>query len=389
MAETWNIRRIGWSDLGGPGDGMHVQLHDGYAFVGHMGESGTSILDVRDPSVPRLVARIPAAPNTHAHKTQVQGDILLTNREIIPRRTGAHEAGLVIHDISDPIHPREITRWEVAGKGVHRMTWWEGPLAYVTASDAGFIDQILVILDLSDPARPREVGRWWYPGQREDEARDFDETWRVRLHHAIVRDGLAYCGWWDKGAVILDVRDPSAIAMVGQLDLGHDAARATHTLCPLPGRDVAVTTEERIAEGCVGVAPNARLVDISDPGAPRVISDLPVPEGDHCTRGGRFGPHNVHEPKPGSLIDGDTIYLTYFNGGLRVLDVSDAAHPVEIAWYVPDAPPGQVSCQLNDVTVGADGLIWVTDRLSGGLHILELTAGADAARRAARGGRAA
>jgi hypothetical protein len=128
-------------------------------------------------------------------------------------------------------------------------------------------------------------------------------------------------------------------------------------------------------------------VDISDPTTPRVISDLPIPEGDFCTRGGRFGPHNVHEPKPGSLIDGDTIYLTYFNGGLRVLDVSDAAHPAEIAWYVPDPPPGQSSCQLNDVTVSEDGLIWVTDRLNGGLHILELTAGADAARRAVRDGR--
>ncbi|MFN8521405.1 MAG: hypothetical protein U0667_18950 [Chloroflexota bacterium] len=360
MPDTWNVRRIGWSDLGGSGDGMHVQLHDGHAFVGHMGEAGTSILDVRDPSAPRFVTRIPAAPNTHAHKTQVQGDVLLTNRELMPRRSGPHEAGLVVHDISDPAHPREIARWQVAGKGVHRMTWWEGPLAYVTASDAGHLDQFLVILDLSDPAHPVEVGRWWHPGQRDDEPRDYDESWRVRLHHAIVRDGLAYCGWWDKGAVILDVRDPSSPSLVGRLDLGHDVARATHTLCPLPGRDVAVTTEERIAEGCVGVAPNARLVDISDPARPRVISELPVPQGDFCTRGGRFGPHNVHEPKPGSLIDGDTIYLTYFNGGLRVLDVSDAAHPQEIAWYVPEPPPGQASCQLNDVTVGEDGLIWVT-----------------------------
>lgn len=380
MAETWNIRRIGGSDLGGSGDGMHVQVHAGHAFVGHMGEWGTSILDVRDPSAPRFVTRIPAAPNTHAHKTQVQGDILLTNREIMPRRSGRHEAGLVIHDISEPARPREIARWEVAGKGVHRMTWWEGPLAYVTTSDAGFLDQVLVILDLSQPARPREVGRWWYPGQRDSEPRDFDETWRVRLHHAIVRDGLAYCGWWDKGAVILDVHDPSAPTIVGQLDLGHDMARATHTLCPLPGRDIAITTEERIAEGCVGVAPNARLVDIGDPSRPRVIGELPVPDGDFCTRGGRFGPHNVHEPKPGSLIDGDTLYLTYFNAGLRVYDVSDASRPVEIAWFVPRPPAGQASCQLNDVTVTEDGLIWVTDRMAGGLHVLELTPGAAAAR---------
>lgn len=380
MAESWNIRRIGGSDLGGSGDGMHIQLRDGWAFVGHMGDAGTSILDVRDPTAPRFVTRIPGAPNTHAHKTQLQGDILLTNRELMPRRSGPHEAGLAIHDVSDPARPRRIGWWPCGGKGVHRMTWWEGPIAWVTAGDDRVTDQFLVALDLSDPSQPRELGRWWYPGQAEGEPRDWDDSWRVRLHHAIVRDGLAWCGWWDKGLVVLDVREPHAPRMVGGLDLGHDVARATHTFCPLPGRDVAVTTEERITDGCTGVAPNARLVSIADPTRPTVLSTLPVPEGDWCTRGGRFGPHNVHEPKPGTLIDGDTVYLTYFNAGLRVIDVSDARHPVEIAWYVPDPPPGQVTAQLNDVLVSPDGLIWTTDRLNGGLHVLELTAGATAAR---------
>jgi hypothetical protein len=102
-----------------------------------------------------------------------------------------------------------------------------------------------------------------------------------------------------------------------------------------------------------------------------VVSTFPVPEGDFCDRGGRFGPHNVHEGRPGSLIDGSTVYLTYFNAGVRVYDVSDATAPREIAWFIPDAPPGQPAIQLNDILVAADGLIYVTDRLAGGLYILE------------------
>ena len=102
MFQTWNVRPVGHSDLGGFGDGMHVQVKDGYAFVGHMGEAGTSIVDVRDPSDPRVVARIPAAPNAHAHKVQIQGDVMLTNRELIPRHSPPHERGLAIHDVSDP-----------------------------------------------------------------------------------------------------------------------------------------------------------------------------------------------------------------------------------------------------------------------------------------------
>jgi hypothetical protein len=380
VPDHWNTRSVGWSDLGGPGDGMHVQLKDGYAFVGHMGEAGTSVLDVRDPSRPREVARVPAAANTHAHKVQVQGDVMLTNRELIPRRQPPHEAGLAIHDISDPQHPRPLGWWGCSGKGVHRMTWWQGPLAYVSATGDQATDHHLVILDLEDPAHPREVGRWWYRGQGVDEAADWDEDWRVRLHHAIVRDGLAWCSWWDKGLVVLDVSEPDHPRQVGGLELDHQTSRATHTFCPLPGRDIAVTTEERIPEGCTGVPPRARIIDIADPAHPAIISTFPEPEGDWCDRGGRFGPHNIHEPKPGGLIDGSTVYMTWFNAGLRIYDVSDPGRPTEIAAFVPDPPPGQAAIQLNDVTVGEDGLIFVTDRLAGGLHIVELTAGAAAAR---------
>jgi len=50
MAEAWNMRLVGHSDLAGAGGLMQVNIKDGYAFVGHMGERGTSIMEVRDPA---------------------------------------------------------------------------------------------------------------------------------------------------------------------------------------------------------------------------------------------------------------------------------------------------------------------------------------------------
>ncbi len=384
MPESWNVRLVGHADMDGEGDCMHVNLKHGYAFVGHMGERGTSIIDVRDPATARLVGRIPSSPNTHGHKVQIVDDVLLVNREKIPRSTGPWVAGMDIYDISQPTRPRHLAFWPCGGKGVHRMTYWETPYAYVTAGDDDYSDQFLVILDLGDPGAPREVGRWWLPGMKSGEEADWGDGWTVKLHHALVRDGLAFCSWWDKGLVVLDIADLSEPKMVAHLEFGHDASRATHTACPLPGRDVLVVAEERIADGCVGVPPNARLVDVRDPARPRITAVLPVPEGDFCQRGGRFGPHNVHEGRPGSLVDGSTVYLTYFNAGLRVYDVTDETRPVEIAWYIPDAPAGQPAIQLNDVLVADDGLIYVTDRRAGGLYILELTAGAAAIRRVPR-----
>jgi hypothetical protein len=380
MAEAWNMRLVGHTDLAGEGDLMHVNIKDGYAFVGHMGERGTSIIDVRDPRRPALVGRIPSYPNTHGHKVQIVGDVLLINREKIPRTTGPWVAGLEVWDIAMPTAPRQIGWWPCGGKGVHRMTWWHGDIAWLAAGDDEYSNLFLVVLSLADPSRPVEIGRWWYPGMRAGETADWDDDWRVQIHHPIVRGDRAYCSWWDKGLVILDVADPTAPQLVSAFEFGHDVSRATHTAFPLPGRDLLVVTEERIAAGCDGVAPNVRLLDIADETSPRVVATLPVPEGDFCARGLRFGPHNIHEMRPGTLADPNTIHLTYFSAGIRVLDVADPTNPTEIAWYVPDPPPGRETIQLNDVLVAADGLVYVTDRYAGGLYILEVEAGAEAAR---------
>src|SRR5258708_36276869 len=81
------MRLVGHNDMGGRGDCMHVNVQDGFAFVGHMGENGigTSILDVHDPQAPRLVAQLEVPPHTHSHKVQVVGEIMLVNYEQLGR----------------------------------------------------------------------------------------------------------------------------------------------------------------------------------------------------------------------------------------------------------------------------------------------------------------
>ena len=52
--EARNMRLVGHCPMDGRGDGMHINLKDGYAFFAHMGDNGigTSIVDVRDPTAP-------------------------------------------------------------------------------------------------------------------------------------------------------------------------------------------------------------------------------------------------------------------------------------------------------------------------------------------------
>ena len=389
QAAALNMRLVGQTNLNGHGDCMHVNVQDGFAYVGHMGQSrvGTSVVDVSDPRNPRVVAQLETPPGTHSHKVQVVGDVLLVNYE----RNAAFEpdapswqGGLKVFDISKPAEPREIAFLKMPGKGVHRMTYWEPPLAYMSGSDEGFIDQFLVIVDLSEPTRPCEVGRWWFPGQNTGagETPSWTPTQshggapgakRYALHHPLIRGDRAYCGYWDAGLVILDIADKRAPVLVSQLEFGADVSTATHTALPVPGRDVLVVTDEQLANDCSGMQTRVRVVDIADETNPRVLSEFPVPEGDFCTRGGRFGPHNVHEMRPGTLASSNEIYVTWFNAGLRVVDISDATKPHEVAYFVPDAPPGRSSIQFNDLLVTADGLVYVTDRFAGGMYIVERT----------------
>jgi formate hydrogenlyase subunit 3/multisubunit Na+/H+ antiporter MnhD subunit len=86
-----------------------------------------------------------------------------------------------------------------------------------------------------------------------------------------------------------------------------------------------------------------------------LIGIFPEPEGSYCNAGGRFGPHNFHENRRGSFQSDDIVFLTYFNAGLRVYDVREPRHPVEIGRFQPSPPPGQPAIQINDVFVADDG----------------------------------
>ncbi len=385
--EKLNMSVVGHIDLDGKGDGMHVEVVDGVAYLGHMGynELGTSIIDVADPTRPSLITQIPRPEGTHTHKTQVRDGILLVNHERNRFESSTPEnwsAGLAIFDVSEPFRPTQIGFYPTPGAGVHRMAWWDDDLVYVSGSDEGYVGRFLHIVDIADPENPTEAGRWWYPGQHRaggelpdwDEQPDpgpSDEGRQYLLHHALPYGDRAYAGYWDGGLVILDIADKANPKFISRLELGPES-RNTHTAQRLPGRDIVVVTDEQLTRW-IGVQRHVWIVDVSDELHPEVVSRLPVPQGARHADGVRWGPHNLHEMKPGTFVDPNLIFLTYFGGGLRVYDLSDPSTPVEVAHLVPAAPKGRDSIQFNDVFVTEDGLIYVSDRHGDGLYILEMS----------------
>ncbi|MDH4115902.1 MAG: hypothetical protein OEX04_05870 [Acidimicrobiia bacterium] len=369
-ADILGFRQIGHSDLGGFGDGMQLMRFGDALYVGHFGPSGmgTSVLDASDPTDLKLVTQWKAPAGGHNHKVQVADGLLLTNFEAF-RGGSPDRVGMAVFDLSDPFAPAEIGFWNSGGKGVHRIVYEGGQYAYLSVTPDGFSDRIWAIVDVSDPTHPVEAGRWWWPGMAPDETRDWPGDEERSVHHAMVAGDRAYLGFWDSGMVILDISDYSNIRVVSHLNW--EVGGNTHTCLPLPGRDIVVVTDEAVTNGCDDDPHMVRVVDISNETSPEVLSICPVPQGDFCDRGLRFGAHNLHENRPGSYRSAEVVFATYFNGGLRVYDLADSRSPAEIAHWVPECPPNQEACQINDVWVDTDLLVYITDRVNGGAYVLE------------------
>ncbi len=124
---------------------------------------------------------------------------------------------------------------------------------------------------------------------------------------------------------------------------------------------------------------NIWVFDNSVKSSPAVIATFPQPfEADYRSKGGHFGPHNIHENRPGTFVSSELIFATYQNAGVRAFDIRNAHAPLEVGAWVPPQPARMMDRRPNrarviqsaDVFVDAAGLIYSTD-YNAGLFILE------------------
>jgi hypothetical protein len=401
-ATSKNIRLLSFSDQGGRPDGVQVMVHKGHAFIGHMFSNGISVIDVRDPRAPKPRVFIPMPPNTRSHHIQVHGDLLLAVNapnvwamqqysqaknyssqslaDSFKDRTQSFATGLRIYDISKPDSPREISFLPIEGLGLNRIWWVGGRYAYVSVHMEGFTDHIMAAIDVSNPERPALAGRWWLPGmwRAGGEQETAPKGKRYAAHHSVVAGNMASGAWRDGGLSLHDITDPANAKLLSHVVWSPPFAGGTHTPLPLPDRNLVVVADEPTAPSCADGLAYTWIFDVRVPERPIPISTLPTPEEeDFCAKGAKFGPHNLHENRPGTMQSSNLIFATYHNAGLRVYDITDAFRPKEVAYYVPPAPEQIMDPRPNtpkvvqscDVFVDAEGHIFMTDA-NAGLHIL-------------------
>jgi hypothetical protein len=395
------ILHLSYSDQGGRPDGVQVMVNRRHVYVGHMFNDGVTILDAADPRKLKPAGFFTAGAGTRTHHLQVADDLLLLanganivsmqsydnlrgyfENNLVDSITNRKKfrAGLSIHDISRPAEMREIAFLEMPGFGINRLWWPGGRYAYVAAHFDGFIDHILCIVDLQNITRPEIVSRWALPGMNRaaGESATLPAGKRMALHHMITAGDRGYGAWRDGGFTIHDISDRARPKLLSHINWSPPFPGGTHTPLPLPGRNLAVVADEANAEKCAKGTFHTFIVDIRAPENPVPIATLPTPaERDFCGQG-VFGPHNLHENRPGSFQSEDTLFATYNNAGVRVFDIRDAFAPKEIASWVPPVPARLIDPRPNvglaaktaDVYVTTDGLLFVSD-WNGGMHVLE------------------
>jgi hypothetical protein len=391
-SDARNTRLIAHHDLDGHGDGMQVIKRGPLLYVSHLGRSpmALSILDVSDPESPKLLRQLPHEPNTHRHKVQIAGDVLIQNCEEPDDPPAGKDpppvTGMAVFDLSDPTDPRRVGFHPVSGRGVHRMWYSEPPYAHIAAYLPGVDGRGYQIVDLSVPSAPRMAGAWWVPGSRDGDPEPWLRFYPHAEHwiHGVVPHGnRAYASCTDAGFALLDISDVTAPRLLGRLNWHPPFGGFCHTSLPLPERRLVLGVCESIADDAAEDGDKRIwVIDVREERQPVVVSSFPRPRppkgapwADYAERPGRFGPHNVHENRPGSFQSETLIFSTWFNAGLRIVDASDADRPVEVGHFVPPPVPGRDAPQSNDLYVDTDGLIYMTDRYGGGLDVIEYRPG--------------
>ncbi|HEX9461195.1 MAG TPA: hypothetical protein VGB82_01225 [Alphaproteobacteria bacterium] len=394
-----NLEAIGYMDLEGR-PAFKLAIHKSgsrwYLYTATLWHPGLNIVEVTDPTKPRFVRTIEGPPNTWTLQIQIAQGRMITSQERISPGWGETPnapfgEGFLIWDLADPEDPKPLGHFKTGGAGTHRNYYDGGRYVYATGLPEGYDGHILQIVDIDDPTHPVEVSRWWREGQWIAGGEAGVPKGTLLHGGAHVRGERAYLPYSAGGFVILDIADKRKPRMVSDLPFSppFQSFIAVHTAQPLTKRELAVVNSEAIAENCNEPLGYAGIVDIADETHPRLMSLFPLPQPpagapyrNFCEKGGRFGPHNQHQWQYQDVLlhDENLVFLTYFNAGLRVFDISDERLPREVAYFVPPdpqsrrglLPKSKLVAQTEDVVVDARGNIYISDK-NHGVYVLRLT----------------
>lgn len=311
-----------------------------YAVVGSWGGPGNAYFyDVTDPSNMELVDTVNIDARTvNDVKISEDGRIGVLSREGASNRRN----GIVILDVSNPRDVKILSTFDdqLTG-GVHNVFIYEN---HVYAVNNG---RRFDIINIDDPAKPMRVSRF----ETNSPGRAVHDVW--------VQDGIAYQAGRTDGVIMIDVGGGGDIESGGSperpVEMGRvdQITRWNHAVWPMASKSAGKhyvfagdetfygnpRVPERLAYDPEETLPQraggwVHVVEFDDPENPKEVASYRV---------GDYGVHNYWIDR-----DEELLYAAYYQGGLRVLDVSGELlgdlyrQGREVARFYSDDPEGKV-----------------------------------------------
>ncbi len=293
-----------------------VCVVDDYAYCAFV--NGLVILDLSDPDHPRLVSRV---------YLQSEGWGIFVKDDYAYVAHGC--AGLVIIDVSDPANPDSVGGYDTPGFA--NDVFVSDTLAFVADMEEG-----LQVISVSDPSDPYLVGThasgsaqgvyvldslafvadYWYT-LRVLSVSDPSNPYQVAVwdtvglgYDVVVEDSLAYVANGPAGVQVICVSDPSHPYCIGSHD--GDFASSIHLQDTL-----AFVADMRL-----------RVLSVAQPASPYLVGSADYSFGQAV----------------GVFVKDSLAYVTYERAGLEVFSVSDPATLSALGSYGKDG-------QITDVVV--------------------------------------
>ncbi|MEO8700184.1 MAG: hypothetical protein ABI867_09075 [Kofleriaceae bacterium] len=300
-----------------------------------VGPAGMFTIDVADPTVPAVLGFFEGEFNDVR--------VVRGGGKIVAYLAPIRNENTQFVDITDPAHPAFAGVIPEYSHSVQVATVGAATHLYL----ATYTDQV-PRYDVTNPLVPVRLGAATVPGEA------------AGVHDLTVDGDRLLVNNTTAGFVAIDVASGLAVATeVGRIPTSYSHASFAGTLTS--GRRVILHGDEGMT-GTSDLGAFLRIID-GDPASPAFMHEL----ARYQSRP-EVGIHNIE-------LVGDRVYLSYYQDGIRIVDIADPTQPREVAHY-NTWDPATASGDAFEGAVGVrvvDGLIYVAD-IARGLIILRETA---------------
>ncbi len=259
-----------------------------HAYVVALG-GGLKVYNVSNPAAPVLTKTVFQGNDNYWNGVWAKGDALYV---------ASARSGVITFDITNPGQPVLLGAQPTPPVNVHTVFVRGDLMLGISPGPTGEV----LIYDVTSEKNPLLLSRFVAPG-----ANPALDNWP---HDAFIFEDRLYVNHWALGYVVADLTKPSNVKQLGSYRYPTATSHA-NAVGRFAGRLVAF-------EGGEDWGAHLRVLDVTDPTKITLIGAFQTRPSASI--------HNM-------VLIGTRLYVAYYSDGVRVLDVADPSHPVQVGYY--------------------------------------------------------